>query len=141
MAEVLQSNGLVLNILKGATYVPFACAKTSTITINKEMIELAPKSNSIYRRYMQGRASFTMTGDGLIKLNETASISFDFFDSFIEGTDTVLQGMFSVTDPQGNYKKYSFYGYFSQLTLDSTIGSIPSYSFTIQGDGGFTEIP
>jgi hypothetical protein len=49
--------------------------------------------------------------------------------------------MFSATDPQGNYKKYSFYGYFSQLTLESTIGNIPNYSFTIQGDGGFTEIP
>jgi hypothetical protein len=142
MAETLQSNGLVLYIKNGAgTLQPFACAKTSTISISKDLIELAPKSSTTYRQYINSRASFTISGNGLIKVSETGSQPITFFDSFIKGIDGIYDGKFEMIDPSSNYKKYSFQCYITQLTLESTIGSIPTYSFTLQGVGGFTEIP
>lgn len=141
MAEVLQSNGLVLYIKDGAgTLQPFACAKSSTITITKDLIELAPKTSSTYRQYIKGKASFTMNGTGLIKISETGMQGISFFDSYIKGVDEIYEGKFEMIDPQSNYKKYSFQCYITELTLESTIGSSPTYSFTLQGVGGFTEI-
>lgn len=141
MADVLQSNGLVLYVKNGAGVLqPFACAKTSTISITKDLIELAPKSSTIYRQYINGRASFTISGTGLIKVTETTANAINFFDNFIKGVDTIYDGKFEMIDPQSNYKKYSFQCYITELTLESTLGSIPTYSFTLQGVGGFTEI-
>lgn len=144
MSEVLQSNGLVLYLNNGDGYYPFACAKTSTITIDREVIELAPKTNNAYKRYIKGRNSFTVSGNGLITLFESFSFSITNLDSYIEGTDYgtgIIQGRFEMTNPSGLYKKYSFEGIFTNLTLDSTIGQSPTYSFIIQGTGAFTEIP
>ena len=85
MAEVLQSNGLVLYAMNSAgQFYPFACAKTSTITINKELIELAPKTGSIYRQYIKGRQTFTVSGSGLIKVFQPGANTIDFFDYFIK---------------------------------------------------------
>ena len=142
MADVLQSNGLILYVNNSVSYAPFACAKTSTITINRDVIELAPKTNNRYKRYIGGRSSFTISGSGLIKISDPSNTTITFFDSYIEGTNTIpVQGRFEMIDPQGNYKKYSFEAIIIDLSLESTIGSIPSYSFTLQGTGGFTEIP
>lgn len=142
MADVLQSNGLILYVNNSVSYAPFACAKTSTITINRDVIELAPKTNNRYKRYIGGRSSFTISGSGLIKISDPSNTTITFFDSYIEGTNTIpVQGRFEMIDSQGNYKKYSFEAIIIDLSLESTIGSIPSYSFTLQGTGGFTEIP
>jgi hypothetical protein len=141
MAEVLQSNGLVLYLKQGGgTLYPIACAKNSTITIDREVIELAPKTSSTYRQYIKGRSEFTISGNGLIKVNEANINTITFFDSFIKGTDVICDGRFDMIDPQGNYKKYSFQAFLTQLTLESTIGQFPSYSFSMQGVGGFTEV-
>jgi len=141
MADILKADGLVLYITTnpGGTY-PFACANNTTISITREMIELAPKTNNSFRRYIKGRSSFTMSGGGLIKIVQSGMQPISFFDNFIKGTDTIYDGRFDMIDPQGNYKKYSFQCYITELTLENTYGQIPSYSFNLQGVGGFTEI-
>ena len=141
MADVLQSNGLVLYIKSSTgSLQPFACAKNSTISITTDLIELAPVYSTRYRSYINGKSSFTISGTGLIKVTETGKYAINFFDTYIKGTDGIYDGKFEMIDPQGNYKKYSFQCYITELTLESTIGATPSYSFTLQGVGGFTEI-
>lgn len=141
MADVLTADGLVLYINDGTNTYPFACAKSTTITITKEFLELAPKTNNVYKEYIPARASFTMNGSGLVKIIQTGKHPITFFDTFIEGTSTLFAGRFDMIDPQGNYKKYSFNCYIQSLTLESTYGSTPSYSYALQGVGGFTEVP
>jgi hypothetical protein len=141
MADVLTASGLVLYITDGANTYPFACAKNSTITIEADMIELAPKTNGIFREFIKGRQTFTMSGTGLIKIVQSGMQPISFFDDFILGTDTVYAGRFDMIDPQSNYKKFSFNCYITSLTLESTYGQTPSYSYTLQGTGEFTEVP
>lgn len=142
MANVLQSNGLVIYLYDGEGYSPFGCAKTSTITINRDTIELAPKSNLGYKSFIKSRNSFTVSGNGLITLFEPSKISISNFDLFIEGNDSAnITGRFEMTSMSGAYKKYSFEGILTNLTLESTIGEFATYSFTIQGTGPFVEIP
>lgn len=136
MADVLKAEGLVLT----ATYsngdvFPFACAKNSSMTVSRDFIELAPKTNGYYREYIIGRTSFTISGSGLIKLIQSFMQPFYFFDQFVLNIDTKFKAYLDFIDNQNNYKVYKFDCFMQDLTLDTTIGSTPTYSYTLQGTG------
>lgn len=141
MADLIKTEGLVLAITDGSgnTY-PFACAKNSTLSISKELIELAPKTNGKYKEYIGGRQTATIGGSGLIKMSQSVMHPITFFDSFIEATDTSYVGYVDFIDAQNNYKLYKFTCIIQDLSIDSTYGGIPSYNFTLQVTGGFTEL-
>ena len=141
MADLIKTEGLVLAITDGSgnTY-PFACAKNSTLSISKELIELAPKTNGKYKEYLGGRQTATIGGSGLIKMSQSVMHPITFFDSFIEATDTSYVGYVDFIDAQNNYKLYKFTCIIQDLSIDSTYGGIPSYNFTLQVTGGFTEL-
>ena len=136
MADVLKAEGLVLT----ATYsngdvFPFACAKNSSINVSRDFIELAPKTSGYFREYIIGRTGFTVSGNGLIKLIQSYMNAFAFFDQFILNQDTTFKAYLDMIDNQNNYKVYKFDAIMQDLTLDSTIGEIPTYSYTLQGTG------
>lgn len=141
MADLVKTEGLVLAITDGSgnTY-PFACAKNSTLSISKELIELAPKTNGKYKEYLGGRQTATIGGSGLIKMSQSVMHPITFFDAFIEATDTSYVGYVDFIDAQNNYKLYKFTCIIQDLSIDSTYGGIPSYNFTLQVTGGFTEL-
>lgn len=136
MADVLKAEGLVLT----ATYsngdvFPFACAKNSSINVSRDFIELAPKTNGYFREYIIGRIGFTITGSGLIKLQQSYMQAYYFFDQFVLNIDTTFKAYLDFIDNQNNYKVYKFDCIMQDLTLDSTIGSTPTYNYTLQGTG------
>jgi hypothetical protein len=134
MADVLKTEGLVIAAtnLNNQIY-PFACAKNSTITISREAIELAGKTNGYYREFIQGKSSFTVSGTGLVKMTENNMQGANFFNEFILAGDTTFWCFLDMIDNQNNYKVYKFKVLVSELTLDATYGSPPNYSFTLQG--------
>lgn len=136
MADTLKAEGLVLT----ATYsngdvFPFACAKNSSINVSRDFIELAPKTSGYFREYIIGRIGFTISGSGLIKLIQPYMNAFPFLDQFILNIDTTFKAYLDFIDNQNNYKVYKFDCIMQDLTLDSTIGSTPTYDFTLQGTG------
>ena len=136
MADTLKAEGLVLT----ATYTngdvfPFACAKNSSINISRDFIELAPKTSGYFREYISGRSGFTISGSGLIKLQQSFMQAFYFFDQFVLNIDTKFKAYLDMIDNQNNYKVYKFDCIMQDLTLDSTIGATPTYNFTLQGTG------
>lgn len=136
MADILKAEGMVIaaTYSNGSVY-PFACAKNSTISISRDFIELAPKTNAYSREYILGRSSFTVSGSGLIKLQQSNMQAFYFFEPFLLSTDATFKCYLDMIDNQNNYNVYKFDCIFSELTLDSTYGSTPSYSYTLQGTG------
>jgi len=140
MADVIKAEGLVLAAMDASNNVyPFACATNSNITINSETIELAPKTNTTYRSYLSGRQTFTVSGSGLAKMTETSMNGINFFDNFITGTNTKFKCFLDLIDNQNNYQSYEFYVIITSLTLDSTYGSFPTYSYTLQGASPITD--
>jgi hypothetical protein len=85
MADPIKAEGLVIAYESNGVSYPIACAKNSTITVNGEFMELAPKTNNIFRQYIPNRKSFTISGSGLIKLSESNKNTFDFFEPFLIG--------------------------------------------------------
>jgi len=141
MAEVVTSEGLVLAVTNsdGNVY-PFACAKNASLSISRDFIELAPKTNGVFREYIQARNSFTISGNGLVKMVQSNLQPITFFDTFIEGTDTEFIAYLDIIDKSGNYKVYKFNCFIQSLTLDSNVATNATYTYTLQGNGAITEI-
>lgn len=140
MADIVKTEGLVLAINDGTNIYPFACAKNATITITSDFLELAPKTNAMFREYIPNRKGFTLSGSGLVKLVETTKQAFGFFNDFILGNDVSYTAYIDIIDPENNYKAYEMSCYITELTLESSYGSNPSYSFSLQGTGALTQI-
>lgn len=141
MAEVVTSEGLVLAVTDASGNVyPFACAKAATISISRDFLELAPKTNNVYRKYLTNRSGFSISGNGLVKMVQTYMQPITFFDTFIEASDTEIVGYLDMIDASGNYKVYTFNCIIQDLSLTSTVGQSATYSYTLQGTGPFTEI-
>lgn len=141
MADVVTSEGLVLAVTDASGNVyPFACSKNATLSISRDFLELAPRTNGIFREYLANRSSFTVSGDGLIKISQSYMQPITFFDSFIEGSDTEFIGYLDMIDSSGNYKVYTFTCILQDLRLSSSTGQPSTYSYTIQGTGPITEI-
>lgn len=134
MADVLKTEGLVIAAMDSTNNAyPFACATNSSITINSESLEIATISNNSYRSFVSGRQSFTISGSGLVKMTETSMNGINFFDNFITGTNTKFKCFLDLIDNQNNYQSYEFFVIITSLTLDSTYGTFPTYSYTLQG--------
>lgn len=141
MAEVVTSEGLVLAVTDASGNVyPFACAKAATISISRDFLELAPKTNNVYRKYLTNRSGFSISGNGLVKMVQTYMQPITFFDTFIEASDTEIVGYLDMIDASGNYKVYTFNCIIQDLSLTSTVGQSATYSYSLQGTGPFTEI-
>jgi hypothetical protein len=140
MADTLKAEGLVIAAMdsSGNAY-PFACATNSSISISGETLEIATISNNSYRSFIGGRQSFTVSGSGLAKMTETSMNGINFFDNFIVGTNTKFKCYLDLIDNQNNYQSYEFYVIITSLSLDSTYGAFPTYSYTLQGASPITD--
>jgi hypothetical protein len=135
MADAVKAEGLVLAFEFGAGVFPFACAKNSTITISKDFLELAPKTDGKFREFLSGKRTFTISGSGLVKVTESNMIGIEGFDSFMIGTDVALKGYLDIIDAQNNLRVYGFDCFIQELSYDSTVGNFGNYSYSLQGTG------
>ena len=141
MADVVNAEGLVIAYTDSSGNVyPLACTKNATLQITRDLLELAPKTNNSFRRFIPSKRSFSISGSGLVKLVGTNQHGLDFFDDMFTTIDTNYVAYLDIIDAQNNYKVYQFNCYISDITLDSTIGTFANYSFTLQGNGAFTEL-
>ena len=140
MADTLKAEGLVIASMdsSGNAY-PFACATNSSISISGETLEIATISNNSYRSFIGGRQSFTVSGSGLAKMTETSMNGINFFDNFIVGTNTKFKCFLDLIDNQNNYQSYEFFVIITSISLDSTYGAFPTYSYTLQGASPITD--
>lgn len=140
MADPVKAEGLVIAYLFEDNVYPLACAKNSSITMSRDFLELAPKTNGLYREYITARRGFTISGSGLVKMAQTYMHPIGFFDDFFTATDTKYTAFLDMIDAQNNYRIYQFDCYIQDITLDSTVGGIANYNYTLQGTAGFTEL-
>ena len=140
MADAVKAEGLVIAYLFEDNVYPLACAKNSSITMSRDFLELAPKTNGLYREYITARRGFTISGNGLVKMAQNYMHPIEFFFEFFTGSDAKYTAFFDMIDAQNNYRVFQFDCYIQDITLDSTVGGLANYNYTLQGTGGFTEL-
>jgi len=62
MADPVKAEGLVIAYTIGSTIYPLACAKNASMTISRDMLELAPKTNNTHRQFIPGKRAATISG-------------------------------------------------------------------------------
>lgn len=141
MADAVRAEGLVIAFTNSSGDVyPFACAKDANISISRDTIELAPKTNGVYREFIKGRQSFSISGSGLVKLAESNLQPITFFDDYIDGVDSNVVGYLDMIDNSNNLRVYQFNAIINELSLASNVGGIGQYNYSMQGTGPLTEI-
>ena len=140
MADVVKAEGLVIAYTVGSTIYPLACAKDATISITRDMLELAPKTNNTHRQFIPTKRAFTISGSGLVKISGTNQHGIDFFEDLLTTTDTKYTAYLDIIDAQNNYRVYQFQCYVSSVDYASTVNNFAQYTYTLQGTGGFTEL-
>ena len=138
MADVVKAEGLVITFTKNGNVYPLACTKDATLSVSRDFLELAPRSNGIFREYLPNRRTFTVSGSGLLKLSQSYMHGFQIFDLF-GSSDTMYTAYLDIIDAQNNFYVYRFNCYFTDISLASTSGTnFATYNYTVQGTGDFT---
>jgi hypothetical protein len=139
MAYNITAEGLVMTITSGGNTYPVACAKDVSLNLNRSFLELAPKTNEVFREFLPERVTGTITGNALVLLegdysHPTTVLLSDMYDT----TPTLFTITFDVLDNKTsapNYIAYETTAYVQDITLNSATGQNPSYSFTLQISG------
>ena len=138
MADVVKAEGLVITLTKSGNVYPIACTRNATLSISRDFLQLAPKTDGKFRDFLPYRKQFTISGSGLLKLSESFMHGFQIFDLF-GTTDTLYTGYLDIIDKQNNFYVYKFQCYFSEVSLESTSGQeLATYNYTLQGTGPLT---
>lgn len=140
MADVVKAEGLVIAYTVGSTIYPLACAKDATISITRDMLELAPKTNNTHRQFIPTKRAFTISGSGLVKIVGTNQHGIDFFEDLLTTVDTKYTAYLDIIDAQNNYRVYQFQCYVASVDYASTVNNFAQYTYSLQGTGGFTEL-
>lgn len=113
--------------------IPFACSTNATFTVNVDQKEVTSQSSAWYREYRNDIASWQVTCDGLVTLDnygylfllqqqqnrETISIKF-VIDNGIDGL-VIISGNCNLTS----------------LSINGPYKDIATYSVTLQGTGAY----
>jgi hypothetical protein len=138
MADVVKAEGLVIALTKDGNVYPLACTKDATLSVNRELLALAPKTDGKFKEFLPYKRQFTISGNGLLKLDQSYMHGFGVFDLF-DTSDTLYTAYLDIIDNQNNFKVYKFSCYFTDVSLESSNGTqFSSYSYTLQGSGPFT---
>lgn len=134
MGQAIKAEGLVLGFDDGYHVYPMACAKTSTFTVTQDYIELAPKTSTAWREFITSRKTFVVSGDGLLKLDDTYAYGDDYLDDkIVTGSNEITGFLFMADEDSG--KMYKFNGYMTELTYSAGVGGFGQYNYSIQGNG------
>ena len=140
MADVVKAEGLVITLTKSGNVYPLACTRNATLSVTREMLALAPKTDGKFREFIPYKRQFTVTGNGLLKLSQSYMHGFQIFDLF-GSSDTKYTAYLDIIDTSNNFYVYKFECYFTDISLDSTSGTeFATYNYTLQGTGGFTAV-
>jgi len=139
MAYNITAEGLVMTITSGGNTYPVACAKDVSLNLNRSFLELAPKTNEVFREFLPERVTGTITGNALVVLEGSYSHPMTvLFSDMYDTTPTLFTITFDVLDNKTsapNYIAYETTAYLQDITLNSATGQNPSYSFTLQISG------
>jgi len=113
-----------------AAYIPVACMRSTTVTLNNEMIDVTSKCNDPWRHLMAGGIrSLTLAGSGVF--NDDASMA-ELIAANVEGRHVLMKA----TSDYGD----EFSGSFAPTTVERSgeHTDAEQYSFTFESAGVVT---
>lgn len=112
-----------------------ASATDFSLSVSKDMIEIATLGSSGAKQNIPDRYGYTLSGSGLVFRNEPSTDKpfNDLMANLINATDASVSWI--ILPNASTAKYYSGAGYLSSLSYEGGVGSAMTYSFEIAGDG------
>lgn len=130
----------VINATNLKVYVggkPVAKAKSASVSLSMEPIDITSKDSASWKEQMAGQKSWSMSGDNLLQFDAASATYYrisDLQSALVSGTLVAV----SFQTPTSGDNSLAGSGYFSSLELTGGVEEAATYSFSIQGTGTLT---
>jgi hypothetical protein len=136
MGDVVRGRACVLYMNLGSVYYPIACTTDVSISVTRDLIELASRSSPDAREYEYGRYTGEITGSGLVKVNSSPDNLYTIFDITgyqLNGQKVLVK--WSIEDTDGNVKVFECNTLIRETGLSKNSAQIARHSYALQITG------
>ena len=135
MSNELKGGDFVLYIKIGVEYYPVACSNNVTVSTTADKIELAPYINGVWRKFIYGRLSGTISGSGVAKIS-TGTTLYGIYDIMEKqhAQQTVLV-KYTVTDDAYKTVTYAATCLIDEITITGQVGQFMTFNFSLTING------
>lgn len=125
MADPILGSNAILRIYKNYAYRDFLCATDISIEFNTELKATKTIGDGVWKRYKPQNLGYSITLNGLMKLNETDAVAFDLFADQLAFTEVLFRMTFE--DTSSNVKAI-----FGTAIIETTSINGPSEGFVTE---------
>ena len=116
------------------TDIPFACSTNCTFNVNVEQKEVTSQSSAWFREYKNDVASWQVSCEGLITLNDEYNYLF-LLDLQLDRTPIIID--FAIDNGPDGLVVISGTVNLTSLQINAPYKDAGTYSVTLQGTGGY----
>ncbi len=131
---LVNGTDLVLYVLDGATNKAFGHSRSFTLNVEANPIDATSRSSSGWSEFIMGSRSFTLDFEGLVDYSD--DINVEWLETAIENKTKFL---IKFTTNLAGDLVYNGYVYISNMTIDSNMEDVVTYSGTLQGTELFAD--
>lgn len=134
MADPVKGSNVLLQIYKAGEYRDFLCATDCSISFETEKKSVKTITDGVWRRYRPQNIGYTITLNGLVKLNTgNDPAAFDILDYQTSFTDVTYRMTFE--DDAANVKAIFGTAMVEKTDLSGGADGFANSSFTLVGNG------
>jgi predicted secreted protein len=122
-----------------SVWVPYACARSSTITITTDVLETSITGSGKYRTFLPVANSFTGSIEGLMQLMKTNTVSIADLIA-LQLAHTVLLMRFVNENEEGDIFTMEANFYLTSSGITSSFDNVNTFSCELKGTGPLTLI-
>jgi len=120
---IVKASDVTIQFKNSGVYYNLKCSKDATITITQDNLELAPKTNHRYKRFIPNRISGTIQGSGVVETDNNYSF-FQLQTLQLAGTDAECK--FIVGS-----KTYTINCLISELTINVAASGFANFTYNL----------
>lgn len=138
---IFNGSDLILKVSDsdGGTENKLMHAQSCSLSVNMDTIDITTKDSSGWNEFIGGVRNFTLSADGLMDFNSTATdTEFDQLFDQLNGRTAVDFTFTLAATASGDYF-YTGDGFITSIEISGGTEDAPTYSVSIQGTGVLTQ--
>lgn len=120
---IVKASEVTIQFKSSGVYYTLKCSKDATISITQDNLELAPKTNHRYKKYIPNRISGTIQGSGVIDSSDNYSF-FQLQTLQLAGTDAECKLIVGT-------KTYTINCLISELSINAAASGFANFTYNL----------
>ena len=133
----VQPKAVVLYAQLGSVYYPVACAKDVAITTTADLLELAPRTSSVWKEFEYGKMTGTIQGSGISTITPDGNL-YTVFDLLGQQLNQLKPLVKVSVEENGVYKVLECRVLVSEMNVAGSASGFGNYTYSMQMTGGLT---